>query len=144
MDADCASAPGAKCSTKLWLCYDPATGYVSDPTSMTGWSQPPRMFDADGDGVRDDDCGFGNVWWEVMQGCYDPVSGYAFDPNNKVWIWVGENYVKGQLGNGGSSDSGCSVSNGVGGNEPEQRLPLALGVALGAVATLRYRRRARG
>jgi hypothetical protein len=79
-----------------------------------------------------------------MQGCYDPVSGYAFDPNNKVWIWVGENYVKGQLGNGGSSDSGCSVSNGVGGNEPEQRLPLALGVALGAVATLRYRRRARG
>ncbi|HEU4577627.1 MAG TPA: glycosyl hydrolase family 8 [Polyangiaceae bacterium] len=141
-DADCASAPGARCSTKLWLCFDPTTGYVADPTSATGWSQPPRMFDEDGDHVRDDDCGFGNVWWEVMQGCYDPVSGYAFNPSTKVWVWVGENYVKGQLGDGGSSDSGCSVSNGVG-SEPEQRVPLALGIALGAAATLRHRRRAR-
>jgi len=146
-NADCTGTANAVCSTKLWLCYDPQTGYVADPASATGWSLPPQQFDKDGDGIRDDDCGTGHTFWQLVGNgfgaCYDPVSGFAFNELTNMWQFVGENYTMGQIG-GGGSDSGCSVSNGVGHDEPAQRLPLALSVALGAVATLRYRRRARG
>jgi endo-1,4-beta-D-glucanase Y len=142
-NADCVGTANALCSTKLLLCYDPATGYVANPRVPGGWSQPPQFFDQDGDGVLDDDCGVGNVWWEVQQGCYDPISGYAFDPNGKKWVWIGENFKKGQLGDGSADDSGCSVTSaGPAGNE-SGRWPWALGLALGAVVTLGYRRRSR-
>ena len=75
-DADCGSF---KCSRWLWLCYDEATGYVWDAQQnggLGGWSQPPRYFDKDGDGIRDDDCGQGHVFWPKVDRCYDPLSGY--------------------------------------------------------------------
>jgi hypothetical protein len=138
-----------KCSTKLWLCYDTQTGFVADPRNpqaTTGWSLPPQLFDRDGDGIRSDDCGAGHYFWQLAgQGfgaCYDPVSGYAFNELTNSWVFQGEDFKLGQVGGGGSSDSGCSLSNAAGSDEPAQ-LPLGLGVALGAVATLGYRRRAR-
>jgi len=145
VDADCAGTAGALCSQSLYLCYDPKTGYVRNTTVPEGWSQPPRYFDLDHDGQTDEDCGLGNVWWEVQRGCYDPVSGYAFDPNAKVWVWVGEDYVKGQLGDGNADDSSCSVTSvGLAGDNGEAgRWPWALGAALGAALTLGVRRRSR-
>ena len=142
VDADCGGTAAALCSKMLWLCYDPKTGYVADPSAPKGWATPPEFFDLDGDGVRDDDCGVGHVWWEVQHGCYDPISGYAFDPNQKIWVWIGENYVPGQLGDGSASSTGCSVTSAAGNGEAE-RWPWALGAALGAVVTLGYRRRSR-
>ena len=146
-NADCAgSATNVACSTKLWLCYDTTTGYVADPTSATGWALPPQQFDKDGDGKRTDDCGNGHTFWQLVGNgfgaCYDPASGTAYNELSMQWQFVGVDY---KLGDDGSSDNGggCSVSNGVGGDQPAQRLPLALGMALGAVATLRYRRRSR-
>lgn len=145
-NADCVGTANAQCSTKLWLCYDTKTGYVATPNSSMGpWSLPPQFFDQDGDGNRTDDCGAGNVWWELQQGCYNATSGYAFDPVQKRWVWVGENYVKNQLGDGNAEDSGCSVTSAglVNGTGESQRWPWALGAALGLVGTLGYRRRSR-
>lgn len=148
-DADCTGVAGVKCSTKLWLCYDTQTGFVADPNNpmaTTGWSLPPQQFDRDGDGKRTDDCGPGHYFWQLAgQGfgaCYDPVSGYAFNELTNSWVFQGEQWKLGQVGSGGD-DSGCSLSNGAGSDEPARHLPLGLGVALGAVATLGYRRRAR-
>jgi len=146
-DADCTGTAVAKCSTHMWLCYDPATGYVASPSSPNGWPAPPQQFDKDGDGVRDDDCGPGHVWWELVGNgvgaCYDPISGYAFNESTGKWQFVGENYTAGLVGSGGGEDSGCSVSGVVGDGPVQQRWPLALGAALAAVVTLGYRRRGR-
>jgi hypothetical protein len=113
---------------------------------MGNWSLPPQTFDKDGDGNRDDDCGAGHTFWPLAGGigaCYDPVSGYAFDEAEGKWKFWGENYKQGAVGGGGSADSGCSVSSAPGDGPMQQRWPLALGAALGAVVTLGYRRRAR-
>ncbi|MEO8178017.1 MAG: glycosyl hydrolase family 8 [Deltaproteobacteria bacterium] len=143
--ADCAGTANALCSTKLWLCYDPKTGYVANPNVPERWSRPPQFFDQDGDGTREADCGANHVWWEVQHGCYDWVSGYAFDPVSKMWVWVGEDFVPGKLGDGSADDGGCSITSvGFAGDSGESaRWPWALGAALGAVVTLGYRRRSR-
>ena len=146
-DADCTGTAITKCSQHLWLCYDPATGYVASPTSPGGWSAPPQYFDKDGDGNRDDDCGLHHVWWELVGNgvgaCYDPASGLAFNENSGKWQFVGANYQMGLAASGGGAASGCSVSSAVGDGPAQQRWPLALGAALGAALTLGYRRRAR-
>lgn len=139
-DANC---QGAKCSQALHLCYDDATGYVWDSTKKNGagdWTLPPRYFDQDGDGVNDDDCGPGYVFWPKLNGCYDPESGYGWDPNSNSWKPVGEQYRAGNWGGDDAVDSGCSVSEGAAGGTGQLGL---LAGALGAALALGSRRRSR-
>jgi hypothetical protein len=139
-DAQCA---GYKCSNvppALWMCYDPATGYVANPNVAAGWSQPPQFFDADGDMVLDDDCGMDHVFWPKQNGCYDPDSGYAFNPFTRAWEFVGVDYQSGRR-NGGAADAACAVGSGPG---SRHGLPWALSSALlGAVVSFGVRRRSR-
>jgi len=111
-DADCSPY---QCSRSLWLCYDEPTGYVWDAHQhgdVGGWSQPPRYFDDDGDGMRDADCAQGHVFWPKVNRCYDPSSGYTFNQALSRWEYFGDWYTEGEdsaeadAGAPGAADSG--------------------------------------
>lgn len=141
--ADCAGTANAECSTKLWLCYDPRTGYVWDG-SQRRWSAPPQRFDADGDGMNDDDCGAGNVFWplagrpQVDGACYHEPSGTAFNERTGEWQCIGGDFTPDGNCDGGE-ESSCAVSN-VGSRGMSG---WALTGLLGAMLTIGLRRRSR-
>lgn len=140
-NADCTGTANAQCSTKLWLCYDPGTGYVWDGSQMR-WSAPPQRFDADGDGTPDDDCGAGNVFWQLVGGtnlgaCYNEASGYAFNESTGQWQFVGEDFTLGYRSD--EEESTCAVSN-VG---SRGTFGWTLSALLGAMLTIGVRRRSR-
>jgi endo-1,4-beta-D-glucanase Y len=143
-DTDCAGTANAVCSTKLWLCYDRNTGYVWDG-SVRDWTEPPQRFDADGDGITDDDCGMGNVFWPLVGresnlggACYNERSGYAFNESNATWLCAGDNYQY-DRDCSAEEESSCAVSS-VGSSNT---LGWSLTGLLGAMLTIGVRRRSR-
>jgi hypothetical protein len=144
-NADCPGSAMAQCSTKMLLCYDPRTGYVWDGASNNGtggWTLPPQRFDQDGDGIADDDCGLGNVFWQLVGNgfgaCYNEASGYAFNESNGQWQFVGEDFQLGFSSDG--EESTCAVSN-VGADGAGWAWSLS--GLLGAMLTIGLRRRSR-
>jgi hypothetical protein len=115
----------ALCSTELGLCYDPATGYVGDPTTRT-WSEPPRTYPG---------CGPGQVFWPKYDLCYVPETGYIWNTTTNRWEFYGIGYTEGKEL---PDDSTCDVSGAPGGRDGSGWAIVGL---LGAALGLSYRRR---
>lgn len=114
------------CSVRLGLCYDTATGYVYNPTTLQ-WTQPPPG-PAGG-------CATDQVFWPLINSCYVPDTGWAFNEAAGQWQWYGIDYTSGKRP---PADDGCAVSGVAAGSGSSSWGLLGL---LGAALGLASRRR---